>query len=205
MFFFCFVLFVCLFVLYSSSVYSCDLLISSASVRSIPFLFFIEPILARNVSLDCLIFWIDSSIFHSIVLLYFFALIAEEDVLTLPDILWNSALKWINLSFSPLLLSCLLFTVLCKAFSDSCFAFLFVCLFVVFVVLLFSFIFFLWMILIPVPCTMSQTSIHSSYVVYNMLNAMLEEAQAWIKNAGRNIKSPRYLDKITLMAKSEEM
>ena len=127
MFFFCFVLFVCLFVLYSSSVYSCDLLISSASVRSIPFLFFIEPILARNVSLDCLIFWIDSSIFHSIVLLYFFALIAEEDVLTLPDILWNSALKWINLSFSPLLLSCLLFTVLCKAFSDSCFAFLFVC------------------------------------------------------------------------------
>ena len=115
------------FFLYSSSVYSCDLLISSASVRSIPFLFFIEPILARNISLVCLIFWVDSSIFHSIVLLYFFALIAEEDVLTLPDILWNSALKWINLSFSPLLLSCLLFTVLCKAFSDSCFAFLFVC------------------------------------------------------------------------------
>ena len=125
MFFFC--LFV--FFLYSSSVYSCDLLISSASVRSIPFLFFIEPILARNISLVCLIFWVDSSIFHSIVLLYFFALIAEEDVLTLPDILWNSALKWINLSFSPLLLSCLLFIVLCKAFSDSCFAFLFVCLF----------------------------------------------------------------------------
>ena len=34
------------FFLYSSSVYSCHLLISSASVRSIPFLFFIEPIFA---------------------------------------------------------------------------------------------------------------------------------------------------------------
>ena len=38
--------------LYSSSVYSCDLfLISSASVRSLPFLSFIVPILAWNVPL----------------------------------------------------------------------------------------------------------------------------------------------------------
>ena len=43
--------------LYSSSVYSCHLfLISSASVRSIPFLSFIEPIFARNVPLVSLIF-----------------------------------------------------------------------------------------------------------------------------------------------------
>ena len=43
--------------LYSSSVYSCHLfLISSASVRSIPFPFFIEPIFAWNVPLVSLIF-----------------------------------------------------------------------------------------------------------------------------------------------------
>jgi len=43
--------------LYSSSVYSCHLfLISSASVRSIPFLSFIEPIFAWNVPLVSLIF-----------------------------------------------------------------------------------------------------------------------------------------------------
>jgi len=40
----------------SSSVYSCHLSISSASVRSIPFLFFIEPIFAWNVPLVSLIF-----------------------------------------------------------------------------------------------------------------------------------------------------
>ena len=43
--------------LYSSSVYSCHLfLISSASVRSIPFLSLIEPIFAWNVPLVSLIF-----------------------------------------------------------------------------------------------------------------------------------------------------
>ena len=40
---------------YSSSVYSCHLLLPSASVRSIPFLSFIEPIFAWNVPLVCLI------------------------------------------------------------------------------------------------------------------------------------------------------
>ena len=45
------------FFLYTSSVYSCHLfLISSASVRSIPFLSFIEPIFAWNVPLASLIF-----------------------------------------------------------------------------------------------------------------------------------------------------
>ena len=43
--------------LYSSSVYSCHLfLISSASVRSLPFLSFVEPIFAWNVPLASLIF-----------------------------------------------------------------------------------------------------------------------------------------------------
>ena len=42
--------------LYSSSVYPCHSLISSASVRSIPFLSFIEPIFAWNAPFVSLIF-----------------------------------------------------------------------------------------------------------------------------------------------------
>ena len=37
-----------------------------------------------------------------------------------------------------------------------------------------------------------------------MRNAGLDEAQARIKIAGRNINNPRYADDITLMAESEE-
>ena len=37
-----------------------------------------------------------------------------------------------------------------------------------------------------------------------MRNAWLEEAQAWIKIAGRNINNLRYADDTTLMAESEE-
>ena len=37
-----------------------------------------------------------------------------------------------------------------------------------------------------------------------MRNAGLEEAQAGIKTAGRNIKNLRYADDTTLMAESEE-
>jgi len=44
--------------------------------------------------------------------------------LSLLAILWNSAFKWIYLSFSPLLFASLLFTAICKASSDSHFAFL---------------------------------------------------------------------------------
>ena len=72
--------------LYSSSVYSCHLfLISSASVRSVPFLSFIEPIFAWNAPLVSLNFLEEiSSLSHSVVFLYFFALIAEEGFLTSP-------------------------------------------------------------------------------------------------------------------------
>ena len=50
--------------LYSSSVYSCHLLsISSASVRSLPFLSFIEPIFAWNIPFVCLIFLKRSVVF----------------------------------------------------------------------------------------------------------------------------------------------
>ena len=42
------------------------------------------------------------------------------------------------------------------------------------------------------------------YAEYTMRNAGLEEAQAGIKIAGRNINNLRYTDDTTLMAKSKE-
>ena len=43
------------------------------------------------------------------------------------------------------------------------------------------------------------------YVDYIIRNAGLEEAQAGIKIAGRNINNLRYADDTTLMAESEEL
>ena len=63
-------------------------------------------------------------------------------------ILWNSASKWVYLSFSPLPLASLLFSGICKASWDHYFAFLH--------------FFFLEMVLITASCTMSETSICSS-------------------------------------------
>ena len=130
--------------------YSCHLfLISSADVRSIPFLSFIEPIFAWNVSLLSLIFLkrplvFPIPLFSSISLHWSL----KKAFLSLLAILWNSALGWVCLSFSPLLLSSLLFTAICKASSDSHFALLH--------------FFFLSIVLIPVSCAMSQSSVHSS-------------------------------------------
>ena len=42
------------------------------------------------------------------------------------------------------------------------------------------------------------------YAVYIMQNVGLDEAQAGIKIAGRNINNPRYADDTTLMTESEE-
>ena len=58
--------------------------------------------------------------------------------LSLLAILWNSAFKWVYLSFSPLPFASLLFTAICKASSDNHFAFLH--------------FFSLGMILIPASC-----------------------------------------------------
>ena len=44
----------------------------------------------------------------------------------------------------------------------------------------------------------------SFYAEYIMRNARLEEAQAGIKIAGRNINNLRYADDTTLMVESEE-
>ena len=48
------------------------------------------------------------------------------------------------------------------------------------------------------------TCLFNSYAEYIMRNAGLEEAQAGIKIAGRNINNLRYADDTTLMAESEE-
>ena len=48
------------------------------------------------------------------------------------------------------------------------------------------------------------TCLFNFYAEYIMRNAGLDEAQAGIKIAGRNINNFRYADDITLMAESEE-
>ena len=49
------------------------------------------------------------------------------------------------------------------------------------------------------------TLLFNFYVEYIMQNARLDEAQAGIKIAGRNINNLRYADDTTLMAESEEL
>ena len=135
--------------LYSSSVYSYHLfLISSASVRSIPFLSFIEPIFARNVPLVSLIF-LKRSLAFSILLFSSISLhwSLRKAFLFLLAILWNSVFTWVYLCFSPLPFTSLLFTAICKPSSDNHFAFLH--------------FFFLGLVLIPASWTMSWTSIYS--------------------------------------------
>ena len=132
--------------LYSSSVYSCRLfLIPSASVRSIPFVSFTEPIFVWNVPLVFLIFLKRSLVFpillFSSVSLHW---LLRKAFLSLLAILWNSAFKWVYLSFFPLLFNSLLFTAICKASSDNHFAF------------------FLGMVFITASFTMSGISVHSS-------------------------------------------
>ena len=135
--------------LYSYS-YSCHLLlISFASVMSVPFLSFIVPIFAWNFPLVSLIFLKRSLVFPILL----FSSISlhwslRKPFLSLLVILWKCAFKWTYLSFSPLLLASLLFTAICKASSDSHFAFLH--------------FFFLGMVLIPASYTVSGTSVHSS-------------------------------------------
>ena len=134
--------------LYSSYLYSCHLLIYSASLRSIQLMFLTEPIFAWNVPLVSLNFCI-----------------VHWGRLSYPSLIffWNSAFKWVYLSLSPLLFVSLLFTAIWKPSLDSHFAFLH--------------FFLLDMFLIPVSCRMSWTSVHSSSgtvsVRYSPLNLFL--------------------------------
>ena len=101
-------------------VYSCHLfLISSASVRSIPFLSFIEPIFAWNVPWVSLIFLKRSLVFP---ILLFSSIplhwSLRKAFLSLLAILWNSAFRCLYISFSPLPFTSLLFTAICKEHGD---------------------------------------------------------------------------------------
>ena len=105
---------------------SCYLfLISSASVSFLPFLSFIEPIFAWNVPLVSLIFLKRSLVFH---VLLFSSISLHwsrgNAFLSLLDILWNSAFRWVYISFPPLPLASLLFSAICQASSGNHFAFL---------------------------------------------------------------------------------
>ena len=53
-------------------------------------------------------------------------------------------------------------------------------------------------------CVLSPCLLFKLYAEYIMRNAGLEEAQAGIKIAGRNINNLRYADDTTLMAESEK-
>ena len=133
-----------------NSVYSYHLfLISSASVRSIPLLSFIEPIFAWNVPLVSLIF-LKRSLVFPILLFSSISLhwLLRKAFLSLLAILWNSAFRCLYLSFYPSLFVSLLFTAICKASPDSSFSFLH--------------FFPMGMVFIPVYCTVSRTSVHSS-------------------------------------------
>ena len=133
-----------------SPLYSCHLfLISSASVRSLPFLSFIVPFFAWNIPLVYLIFLKRSLVFpillfSSISSHYSFRMV----FLSFLAILWNSAFRWMYISFSPWPFASLLFSAICKGSSDNPFSILH--------------FFFLGMVLITASCTMLWTSIHSS-------------------------------------------
>ena len=103
--------------------------------------------------------------------------------LSLLAILWNSAFKWVYLSFSPLLFASLLFIAICKASSDSHFAVL-------------NF-FFLGMVLIPVSCTMSRPSVHRSSGTLSVrttrllhIRILLEDiisSRHWLKKSEKSV------------------
>ena len=112
--------------LYSSSVYSSHLLlISSASVRSILFLSFIVPVFEWNVPLASLIH-LKRSLVFPILLFSCISMhwLLRKSFLSLFAIIWDSAFRWVYLSFSLLPLASLLFSAISKASSDNHFAFL---------------------------------------------------------------------------------
>ena len=53
-------------------------------------------------------------------------------------------------------------------------------------------------------CCVLSPCLFNLYAEYIMRNARLDETQAGIKTAGRNINNLRYADATTLMAESEE-
>ena len=124
-------------------------LISSASIRSLPFLSFIEPIFACNIPLVSLVF-LKRSLVFPILLFSFISLhwSTQEGFLISPCYSLEFCIQ-MGISFPSLLFASLLFTAICKASPNSHFAFLH--------------FFFLRMVLITASYTMSLISVHSSW------------------------------------------
>ena len=155
------------------------------SVRSVPFLSFIVPIFAWNIPVVYLIFLKRSLVFP--ILLFSSVSLhrsLKKPFLSLLAVLWNSAFKWVYLSFFPLPLASLLFITICKASSDNHFAFL-------------PF-FFLGMVFVPASCTMSQTSIYSSSgtlsIRSNLSNLFVSSKITQPGDLAKGLRTPRDFD-----------
>ena len=130
--------------LYSSSVYSCHLLLIS-SARSLPFLsYYAHPCMKCSLDLPSFLEEI-SSLSHSVVFLYFFALFIEESLLISPC---YSLELCVQFAVHSLPLASLLSSAIWKASLYNYFAFL-------------DF-FFLGMVLVTTTCTDLWTSVHTS-------------------------------------------
>ena len=111
--------FLCIFSVYSWHLF----LISSASVRSLLFLSFIVPVFAWIVPLVTPIFLEISSLSHSIVFLYFFALFTEEGFLISPCYSLELCIQ-LSMCFPfSIAFAHFNFSAICKASSDKHFAF----------------------------------------------------------------------------------
>ena len=110
--------------LYSSSVYSCRLfLMSSPSVHvhfcPYTFLSFIVPIFAWEVAFVSPIFLKRFLVFPILVFPSgFLHWLLTKAFLSLCAILWNSAFRWVCLSFSPLPFGSFLFSAICNNSSS---------------------------------------------------------------------------------------
>ena len=127
-----------------------------ASVRSIPFC----PLLCPSLHEMFLWYlWFSSRDLYSFPFYCFSSIslhwLLRKAFLSLLAILWNSAFKWVYLSFSPLFFSQLFVRPPQATILHFCISFFFFFFF-------FLHFFFLGMVLITASCTMSRTSIHSS-------------------------------------------
>ena len=106
--------------LYSASMYSCHLFLSSsASFKSLS-----SVLYCAHLCMKCFLGISNfleeiSGLSYSIIFLYFFVWSLRKVFLSLLVTLWNSAFRWVYLSFSPLP-----FSAICKASSDNHLAFL---------------------------------------------------------------------------------
>ena len=131
-------------------VYSCQLLISSASIRSILFLSFIVPIFSLHIS--NFLIYIFSNFLEEISSLPFYCFPIFLCIVHLTRLSYFSLFfgtLYLNGCIFPFLLCLsLLFSAICKSSSDNHFAFLH--------------FFFFGMVLITTSCTMLQTCVHNS-------------------------------------------